>query len=340
MFVADDVPARIAIQVIALGDTPRLFACLSALVAHESRHQFTITCVVNPVARRDGVNPELPRGVRVVRPTMNLGWAGGLHAARRAASASVEYLVWAQDDMLVSNGWLDALVKVADQYPDAGAVGSVEVDAKGRPNGVAAGFAEPAHDVRRWNLTDAFAANERPDGSETFDWVTSKGMLTRASAWDAVGGTDPRLFPLNHVDKDYCTHLRCHGWTVRVAALAVLVHEKHRSAPPVIRHFLDEWQEPAFNERWAIPVESLGRGQVGEVRHECATWSTARFEEIESLVGREASRMVVPAGRFASDSEARRAAATEERFTSSRSWRISAPLRWLSSRLSRPSSSR
>lgn len=336
MFAPHRESARIDLQIVALDDTPRLRRCVASLAQHESADDFTITCVINRTTRRSEPAPDLGDGVRVLTPEFNLGWAGGLHLAR--AHTSAEYLVWVQDDMTVTPGWLDALVATADAYPDAGAVGSVAVDAHGRPNGHAGGFAVPPDRVDLWNPTDAVRAGEAVADTR-YDWVTSKGMLTRSAAWDDVGGTDPRLFPLNHVDKDYSSHLRCHGWSLRVALDAQLLHEQSRSAPSVFRQFLPGWQEPDFNARWGGPLTELLRGEARHVPHECAEWDPSDLSAIERLVGREASRMLVAVARHSaqhelSEVEAERARTTAQFFATS-SWRVTAPLRALVSAVRR-----
>jgi GT2 family glycosyltransferase len=328
VFSPDDAAPRVGILVVAFGATDRLRRCLESLVAHESAHTFTVTCVVNPDQRVGESRPETPDGVRVVIPEMNLGWAGGLHLARTQTQAT--YLVWSQDDMVVAPGWLDALVDTADAHPDAGAVGSIEVDDRGEPNGFAGGFAEPPNEVRGWNATEAVRAGVDVTAM-TFDWVTSKGLLTRAAAWDEVHGTDPRLFPLNHVDKDYSAHLRCHGWTLRVAAGARLIHEGHRSASPVVRAFLADWQEPAFNARWGGALSEIDRGSAAHVAHECSPWASSDMAQIERLIAVEASRMFVASSRFAAAHEQLRVdrveAAIHGSYRASTSWRVTRPLR-------------
>lgn len=303
--------------------------------------------MLNPDSRADAEIAAFPEGVIVHRPEYNLGWAGGLHLARVAMAA--EYFVWAQDDMVVSDGWLDSLVATADAHPDAGAVGSVEVDPEtGEPNGFAGGYAEPADDVRSWNNTDVVRRGEYVEG-DSVDWVTSKGMLTRSAAWDSVHGPDPRLYPLNHVDKDYSTHLRAHGWRLLIAPAAHLIHRKHRSAPLTFRLFLEQWQEPDFNRHWGGVVASLDRGEAKQVPHECSPWGSLDASEVVRLVGREASRMLVPASRHAAEQlatfeETARAHARriedlehqirrlDENYRQSTSWRITAPLRFVASR--------
>lgn len=332
MFAPADLSPLVDIQVIARGDSARLRACLDSLVTHVAEAAFTITCVVNPAGRHDAPLTDLPDGVRVLSPDMNLGWAGGLHLARSQTRAP--YLVWAQEDMRVAPGWLDALVAAADREPRAGAIGSAEVDPVSRAaNGYAGGFALPAESVAGWNSTDVLRAGARVHGV-ALDWVTSKGMLTRAEAFDDVHGPDPRLYPLNHVDKDYCTHLRSHGWTLYLEPAAQLFHEGSRSAPALFRHFLLEWQEPDFDRRWAAVVRHLGPGGARRIDHECVPWAAGDMAAIERLCGREASLMLVPLSRYA----AVRIDGLQgelDAMRRSRSWRVTAPLRALRRMLSR-----
>lgn len=332
MFAPDGDAPLVDIQIVALGDTDRLHRCVTSLVEHRSDAPFTITCVVNPGSRRGDAAPGLPPGVRLLTPDLNLGWAGGLHLAR--AQTTAPYLAWAQDDMEVLPGWLDSLVSTLESDDAVGAVGSVEVDSSGAPNGVAGGWALPPDQVQLWNDTEAIRNGGAPAGTR-FDWITSKGMLTRSAAWDEVGGTDPRLFPLNHVDKDYSVHLRAHGWTLAVAAGACLRHARHQSAPSTFRGFLVEWQEPDFDRRWGAVAAELAGGRAAHVEHECSEWVSADLAVIERLVGIEASRMVAPAARFAATIEREHVSRVTGDFEDSRTWRWSAPLRRLSALLRR-----
>lgn len=294
----DDGPdVRVSIGVVAFGVTERLLACLDSLRRHESSTSFAITCVVNPSGQGSEPIDQIGSGVRVVTPPTNLGWAGGLHAARAVAPATAEYFVWVQDDMRVADGWLDALLAAADAHRDAAAFGSVGVDDAGRPVLFSAGMAEPADRMDLWNDTDR-TPESLPSAPSRFDWVTSKGLLTRLDAWDEIGGTDPTLFPLNHVDKVYCAHLRCHGWQVMLVPDARLHHAGNRSAPGPMRTFLVGWRSAILDARWGGPLQKLGTGNAASVDHECAPWRLVQGDalsaEIERIVGLEAARMLVP----------------------------------------------
>jgi len=314
MFVPFDAHVRVCLTVVTLGTPPRLRACLEALRRHGSRHDFTVALVVN-ADTQDGVHPmpddvtELLQGLAVDLAPTNVGWPGGLHRARALTNA--ELLVWVQDDMLPEPGWLDALVDAADAHPELDGFGSVRVDDSGRVVVTNAGRAEPPGAVAQWNETDT-TAESLPADVTTYDWVTSKGFLTRTAVFDEVGGPDPRLWPLNHVDKDYCTHLRCHGYAVALVPGARLRHTGSQSAPTTLRGFLNVWRETWFDQHWHGPLEALAGRTAAVVPHPCSDWRTdeaaAPLDAVGAVVGLEAGRMLVPLSRYA----ARERAAAED----------------------------
>ncbi len=298
VFVPFDARVRVHLGVVALGDPPRLGECLATLVAHESRHDFTVSCLVNRAAMRPApIRVEIPDGVRVERPHANVGWSGGLHLLRSISDA--ELFVWVQDDMLPEPGWLDALVDAADGHPSVALFGALWVGDHGQVLSGNGGWARPPDDVARWNDTDT-TAGDTPTDLAAVDWVASKGCLTRTRVFDEVGGPDPRLWPLNHVDKDYSTHVRCHGYDVALVPAARLRHAGSQSAPNPFRLFLNEWRDGWFDERWAGPATALTGRTSGRVDHPCSEWRTEEIGLIEGLAGREASAMLVPFARTVS----------------------------------------
>jgi GT2 family glycosyltransferase len=296
VFAAFDRGVRVSLGVVTLGTPDRLRGCLEALRTHESRHDFTVAVVVNSDTP-DGAPGEVdaPTGVMVDQSRVNLGWAGGLHRARALTDA--ELLVWVQDDMAPEPGWLDALVDAADARPEVGVLGSVRVDALGAVVKYNAGSATPYDAVELWNDTDS-TATDLPADVAAYDWVASRGLLTRAAVFDEVSGPDPRLWPLNHVDKEYCTHVRAHGWDVALVPGARLTHGGGVSAPAPFRAFLARWGEPSLNQRLAPTVAALAGQSSARVAHRCAEWRGPGPDPVAAAVGTEASRMLVPLARW------------------------------------------
>lgn len=338
MVFSDFTPdCRINLAVVALGVHPRLLACLDNLMSHQSDHDFTITCVVNPTTRGAEDTASIPDGVRLVTPEHNVGWAGGLHLARRESAS--ELFVWIQDDLTVLDGWLDALVAAAQTHEDVGVFGSLGVNEQGvvvRYNG---GFARPPETTLHWGRTDT-VADHTPTEVTHFDWVPSRALMTRGATWDAAGGADPRLYPLDMVDKDYAMHARSHGWRVALVPQARVCHEGQQSAPRFLRLQINRWNAPEFDRRWGPVAARIPATEAGDYDHECSPWAGSSEVPVEAIVGVAASRMLVPFGREATreilslreerDSRERDIARITQELADLRksaSWRVTAPVR-------------
>ena len=117
-----DAP-RASILVLAWRSLSPLARCLHSLERHLPAGVAEVVILLN------GASPDVSRyvegqvgGAKVVRSSVNLGFAGGCN--RAAAAASGEYLVLLNDDTEIQPGWLEALVDAADSDPGVGAVGS------------------------------------------------------------------------------------------------------------------------------------------------------------------------------------------------------------------------
>jgi GT2 family glycosyltransferase len=304
VFIPFDAGARVTLAVVSLGTPQRLLDCLASLVAHEAREDFSVVCVVNPASHDDSVALDFPfpDGVLVVRESLNVGWPGGLHVARSLIHS--ELFVWVQEDMVVLDGWLDALVAAADEHPEFAAFGSCSVDAAGRPTGVSFGAADPPHDIRLWRLNPDPSV-QVPEGVTRVDWITSKGMLVRLGAWDEVGGANPACYPLNHVDHEFCAHLGAHDLAVAVVSDARVLHLQSQSTPSMFRRFVGEYRDPVFNAVWG-PVLAARAAGATTVEHDCMPWfpgetqSSDPLGRIRAVAGAEASLMLIAFAKWSS----------------------------------------
>ena len=193
-------------------------------------------------------------------------------------------------------GWLDTLVDAADSHPRVGMFGAVGLDHEDQVVLHNGGLAVPPDQVAGWSSTDT-SPQVLPEVVTVLDWVTSKGCLTRVAAFDEVGGPDPRLWPLNRVDLDFSTHLRCHDWEVALVPGARLRHAGSQSAPSALRTFLLDWRDDWFDEQWADAVGALHGRPSGVVDHPCAEWRSTDVDAVEAASGRAATRMLVPFAR-------------------------------------------
>ena len=186
-------------------------------------------------------------GVQVAASRINMGLAGAGNCGRSLARG--EFLVLLHDDAEIEPGWLEALVKAADEHPEAGAVGSKVLYPDGRLQ--AAGMI-----VWRDGSTSPPWTGEVPPASSfealrPVDQLGSCSILVRASAWDAVGGLDERFFPLYYVDVDLSMALHQLGLVALYQPASCVRHHQGASSAPRFRSFLLERNRRLFREKWA-----------------------------------------------------------------------------------------
>jgi hypothetical protein len=203
-----------------------------------------------PVAKlvREGIG-----GAKVVESAVNRGMAGGYNLARESARG--EFVVLLHDDAEVRPGWLEALVKAADDCPAAGAVGGRTLNPDGTLQS-AGGI------LWRDGMTEPVGRGE-PARSRSYrlrrrvDYCGSNSLLVRAATWDAVGGMDEALFPAYHVDVDLGMKIRAHGQLVLYEPSSEVTHHRWGlEAEYGFRMFAARRNQHRFVEKWHSALEA------------------------------------------------------------------------------------
>jgi N-acetylglucosaminyl-diphospho-decaprenol L-rhamnosyltransferase len=166
----------------------------------------------------------------------NLGFAGGVNAARRAAHGS--RLLLLNPDAAPTPGAIARLAAALDSAPDLGAVTGRLVGADGEPQ---RGF-----NVRRlptipslvadlvlirhlWPGNPAsasyYARDLDPDVPADVEQPAAACLMVRADVFDRLGGFDEGFWPAWWEDVDFCRRLRDAGYRIRYVPDAVFRHE-------------------------------------------------------------------------------------------------------------------
>lgn len=184
---------------------------------------------------------------RVIRNRKNIGFAMAINQGMRQAEG--DYLVWLNNDTLVTPGWLDRLVACAERSPSIGAVGPVV-------NNEDAGPVSPDKLAAALALRNAGRSFAAP-------WLIGYCLLLKREAVEQAGSLDRRFRRGFYEDYDYCLRLRQAGYEIRVAQDAFVFHHWHQSfgrgprlAQAVTANrklFIDKWCRLALDLLCAIP---------------------------------------------------------------------------------------
>ena len=245
--------ARVAIVVLNWNGWQDTLACIASLQA-TTYADFRIVLVDN--SSTDGSVDHFQRAlpsIELLRTGANLGFGGGCNVGIRHALAQGAEFVWLiNSDATVDPGALSALVRVADQNPLAGAIGSVLFDA------------DAVTRVQLWGggrvgLWLGRSVHRQAPGP--IDFVSGASVLLRSAALKQVGQFDEASFFMYWEDTDLGFRLRKAGWKLAVAEDSKIWHKQSTSLG-LGNPLLDEYATRScvrFLRRHApIPLVSVG----------------------------------------------------------------------------------
>ena len=223
----------VSVLVVSWQSAAWLERCLAAIDPGEAE------IIVADNASTDG-SAALARTVAphatVIALERNLGFAGGVNAARKAARTP--RLLLLNPDAAPTPGAIARLADALDQAPDIGAVSGRLVDADGTPQH---GFnvrrlptlASLAADLllidHLWPDNPAsvryYARDLDPDASADVEQPAAACLMIRADVFDRLGGFDEAFWPAWWEDVDFCRRLLATGHRIRYVPDAVFLHQ-------------------------------------------------------------------------------------------------------------------
>lgn len=159
-------------------------------------------------------------GLRTVRNAQNLGFVGSCNAG--AAAARGEYVLFLNNDTVVTPGWLESLLRCFAEEPDAGLVGAKLVYPDGRLQ-EAGGIV--FRDGSGWNYGRfEDPADPRYNFRREADYCSGAAIMLRRALFDSLGGFDLRYAPAYYEDTDLAFAVRAAGLKVYYEPRSTVIH--------------------------------------------------------------------------------------------------------------------
>jgi GT2 family glycosyltransferase/glycosyltransferase involved in cell wall biosynthesis len=228
-------------------------ACLGSLQAAEERSTFEVIVVDD--CSTDETTEFVPRmgGVVYVRSETNSGFIASCN--RGAEKARGKHLLFLNNDTIVKEGWLTALVDTFAEEPRAGIVGSKLVYPDGRLQ-EAGGIIW--RDGSGWNY-GKFDDPEKPEYNylREVDYCSAAALMIPRSLFQKVEGFDPRYAPAYYEDTDLSFKVRRAGHKVLYQPLSEVIHYEGVTGGVDLSTGTKKHQEinrATFAETWAVEL--------------------------------------------------------------------------------------
>lgn len=217
---------KVSIVIVNLDRADLTLDCIASVAAHTPRDIYEIIVIDN-----GSTAPEREKLARAshafttiqLERNMFFGEPSNIGAER----ARGEYVLFLNNDVTVTAGWLDALLRVLDSEIRAGAVGAKILDPSGelleagcivRPDGWGVQIGK-----RRTRFPPDFIGATR-----IVDYCSGACLLMRRDVFLGLGGFDPFFDPAYFEDADLAIRLRASGFFTYYCGAATVLH--HESA--------------------------------------------------------------------------------------------------------------
>jgi len=155
--------------------------------------------------------------VKVISNSENLGFPKAVNQG--ILEAQGDYILLANNDIVVTDGWLERMLEIAEAHPEIGIVGPISNSVSGRQFDKNAKY-ESIEDMHKYA---AKVKKEKKGQFFQFPRVAFLCTLIKKEVIDKIGGLDERFSPGNFEDDDFCLRAQMAGYKT-VIATDVFIH--------------------------------------------------------------------------------------------------------------------
>lgn len=197
---------------------------------------------------------DLVKNIRYVRNESNLGFLRNCNKALELVNG--EYTLFLNNDVQVTEGWLDALLATFSDYPKVGVVGPKFVYPTGHLQEAGAALMSDGSSVMVGLNQDA--SLPKYNFIRRVDYVSGACLLIPTSLLKDIGGFSEEFLPCYCEDSDLCLSVRAKGYDVYYNPLATIVHHLSKTTDSVNEEFKLSCianNIGTLQEKWGVTLE-------------------------------------------------------------------------------------
>lgn len=243
-FPRHDEPV-VSIIVLTFNKAHLTYQCLESILAHADL-PYELVIVDNNSLDETPALLERCENAVIIRNEQNLGFVRGCNQGAKVARGS--YLLFLNNDTVVTANWLSSLVATIEGHPRCGAVGCKLVWPNGR-------LQEAGSVVWADGSTSGYGRGDDPLSPpycylREVDYCSGACLLVRRDLFWKLGGFDERYAPAYYEDADLCLGIARLGYRVLFQPAVVVFHHEFGSSSWEAAKSLMEANRQRFREKW------------------------------------------------------------------------------------------
>lgn len=230
---------------------------LASLLLADNKASFELILVDDGSTDETCAAPGLISGIRYVRHEDAQGFVRSCNHG--ASLARGRYVVMLNNDVEVTNRWLDELIWPFEQFERVGLVGSKLLYPNGRlqeAGGIVWGSGAAWNYGRNGNPFEP-----RFNYTRQVDYISGASIMLPRALWNELGGFDEAFVPAYYEDTDLAFRVRRAGYKTLYAPLSRVVHFEGVSSGTSVESGIKKYQkinQPKFRARWAANYRNNG----------------------------------------------------------------------------------
>jgi len=241
---------KVSIIIPVFGKCNYTYQCLKSIAENTVGIDYEVIIVDDFSADRTEEMLSLVSGIRVIRNKNNQGFIFSRNVGAKQARG--EYLVFLNNDTVVTAGWLKELVDTFKIFPDVGLVGAKLLHPDGRLQ-EAGGIVW--RDASVWNYGRLGDPN-KPEYNylREVDYCSGTCIMVPKTLFADLGGFDERYVPAYCEDADLAFQIRQKGFKVLYQPLSCVVNFEGISSGTDLSSGVKKYQivnQEKFQKKWA-----------------------------------------------------------------------------------------
>ena len=230
------------------------YNCLLALSKIQPKHGFEVIVIDDCSSDDTASKIQLIQGIRYHQQATNQGFI--VSCNRGAELAQGNYLLFLNNDTVVQEDWLDALLDVYQQFPDAGLVGSQLIYPDGSLQ-EAGGIV--FSDASGWN----YGRGDHADAPQynfvrEVDYCSGASIIIRKDLFEQLNRFDTRYKPAYYEDTDLAFAVRENGKRVYYQPASKVTHFEGITSGTDLSSGTKQYQlinQKKFHNKWQKALE-------------------------------------------------------------------------------------